>query len=252
MTRKGLSSIKNTDDKDWYSFTINASGTYSFYMNLYEGTTNNTLKDMSVKIYDQYGTEVKKFDTELMDGGGDHMKEQFRIDTEGTYYMRFYRKDGYAAKYSFSIYPSLKNGLVQDDEGEINDFMNMATPLTLNANNTLEEVEGTLNMTRKGLSSIKNTDDKDWYSFTINASGTYSFYMNLYEGTTNNTLKDMSVKIYDQYGTEVKNFDTHLMDYSGDHMKEQFRIDTEGTYYMRIYRLDGYAARYDFGIKLLK
>jgi hypothetical protein len=243
----------NTNHVSCYKLDLSSNNSvekYTFYMNLYEGTTNNTLKDISVKIYDQYGTEVKKFDTELMDGGGDHMKEQFSIDTDGTYYIEIYRKEGYVAKYGFSIHPSLENGLVQDDEGEMNDFMNMATPLTLNANNTLEEVEGTLNMTRKGLSSIKNTDDKDWYSFTINASGTYSFYMNLYEGTTNNTLKDMSVKIYDQYGTEVKNFDTQLMDYSGDHMKEQFRIDTEGTYYMRFYRKDGYAAKYGFGIDL--
>ncbi len=176
------------------------------------------------------------------------MKEQFMIEESGKYYIYIYRRTGYAANYHFSIHPSLENGLVQDSKGEINDFREMATPLTLNADNTLEDVSGKLNMTRLiEDTSLKYSDNTDWYSIDIQDPGKYAFYMNLLNGTQNDSQKDMSIIIYDMNGV-VKTFDTGHMDAEDDHMNEEFDIIDTGIHHIYIYRKTGYSANYTFSI----
>ncbi len=248
-TRQQDTSIKNTDDTDWYSIDIQDPGTYAFYMNLFNGTTNNTNFDMRIKIYNEDGTEVKIFDTHAMDYTDDHMKEQFTIMDPGKYYIYIWRKTGYKVNYRFSIHPSLDNGLVQDSKGEINDFREMATPLSF-TNNSTDRIYGSLNITRQDNNSIKNTDDTDWYSLNIGTTGTYALDMDLTSGTATDTNRDISVIIYDQYQTNIYTFDTHTMDAPGDHMNESFDIGESGVYYIKIYRNEIRAAQYNFSIDL--
>ncbi len=250
ITRKSISSIKNTDNTDWYSLDFSNTGTYSFYMNLYDLTYRNDSYDVNIKVYDADGTLQKDFDPRNMDSSGDTLKAQFPVYTAGKYFIKIDRDSRYAAKYAFSIHPSLENGLVQDEEGELNDFMTMATPLTLNADNTLPEVTGSLNITRKSISSIKNTDNTDWYSLDFSNTGTYSFYMNLYDLTYRNDSYDVNIKVYDADGTLQKDFDPRNMDSSGDTLKAQFPVYTAGKYFIKIDRDSRYAAKYGFGITL--
>jgi len=232
-----------------YKINLTASNgieKYAFYMNLYDNTIRNDSYDTLVEIYEEDGTLLKKLNTRYMDSAGDWIKEQFEISSDGDYYIKIIRFANFATKYAFSIHPSLENGLVQDAEGEINDFMTMATTLELNANNTLSDVIGTLNMKRKAVSSIKNTDDTDWYSLDFKASGTYSFYMNLDELTVRNDSYNVGITVYDAYGTLIKTFDTRYMDSAGDWIKEQFTVPSEGKYFIKIARNAKYDAQYSF------
>jgi len=246
-------SLKYTDDADWYSIDIQDPGKYAFYMNLFNGTRNYAYKDMVITIYGSNG-EVHNFDTSVMDYNSNddpkrgHMKELFTITDPGKYYIYIHRETGYAANYKFSIHPSLENGLVQDSEGEINDFKEMATPLTLNADNSLDLTNGSVNRTRQNdNTSLKYTDDTDWYSFVMSSTGTYTFTMDLTTGTDTSYYKDIQVIMYDQYG-QVHSFDTQYMDAEGDHMDESFDITDTGKYYIYIYREGTIAAKYSFSI----
>ena len=250
IKRKAVSSIKNTDDTDWYSLDFKAPGTYSFYMYLDELTARNDSYNVGIKIFDEYGTLIKTFYTRYMDATGHWIKEQFTIPSEGKYFIWIARNAKYSAKYLFSIHPSVDNGLVQDDKGEINDFKSMATALELNANNTLSDVTGTLNIKRKAVSSIKNTDDTDWYSLDFKAPGTYSFYMYLDELTARNDSYNVGIKIFDEYGTLIKTFDTRYMDSAGDNIDQPFTIPSEGKYFIWIARNAKYATKYKFSLSL--
>ncbi len=246
ITRAEDSSIKNSDQYDYYEINFDKTGTFTFYMNLYEGTKAHSSVDMVVELKNDSGELIKTFTTATMDAAGDRMYQQFDIPTEGKYYLKLYRRLGYAAKYGFSIQPSLSNGLVQDTEGELNDFPSMATPLTLVE--AQSDVDGTLNITRAEDSSIKNSDQYDYYEINFDKTGTFTFYMNLYEGTKAHSSVDMVVELKNDSGELIKTFTTATMDAAGDSMNEEFDIETEGKYYLKLYRRLGYAA--DYGYKI--
>ncbi len=219
-------------------------------MYLSQPTVRNDGYDVAVTVYNEDGTLIKTFSTRYMDSAGDRIKEQFPISSEGKYFIKIKRTGNYATQYAFSIHPSVENGLVQDDKGEINDFKTMATALELNENNTLDDVEGTLNMTRKSVSSMKNTDDTDWYSLDFRAPGTYSFKMYLNELTARNDGYNVDIKIFDESGTLVKTFYTRYMDSAGDSIDQEFPIPSEGKYFIWIARNAKYAAQYSFSLSI--
>ncbi len=241
--------LPNTNTTSCYKINLssnNGTELYALYMNMYEGTKANSNVDMVVELKDASGVIVKTFSTGYMDATGDRMYQQFDIPTEGKYYLKLYRKRGYATKYGFSIHPSLSNGLVQDTKGELNDFPSMATPLTLVE--AQSDVEGSLNMTRVIDSSIKDSDQYDYYEIDFDKIGTFAFYMNLYEGTKANSNIDMVAELKDASGVVIKTFATGYMDATGDSMNEEFTIPAQGKFYLKLYRKRGYAAKYDFTI----
>jgi hypothetical protein len=226
---------------------------YAFYMNMLENTQANNYKDVNIKIYDASGTEIKEFKSTALDEPNSHMYEQFEVPADGDYYIRIYRELGYSAKYAFSIHPSTANGLVHDDEGELNDFASMATPLTLAQ--AQKDVNGTLNMTRKLESSIKGTDQHDFYEIDFDKTGTFALYANLYAGTKNVQNTNVYIKLTDASGVLIKKFSTSAFDEVGDNINEEFKIDSTGKYYLHIYRqktnvstVSTYATKYGFNI----
>ena len=247
-TRQQDTSMKHTDDADWYSLDIQVTGEYAFYMNLFEGTDAVADRNVEIKIYNEGNELIKEFSTGSFDEADVHIKEQFEIKQSGTYYIEI-RRTKYSANYIFSIHPSIENGLVQNYEGEINDFMNMATPLVLDQDNTLADVNGNLNIARQQDNSIKQTDDMDWYSLNIQTIGIYTLDMILLEGTDDVANHDVKVKIYNEGNELIKEFSTGSFDEEGATITDTFDIKVAGTYFISIYR-NKYTAEYDFSISL--
>ncbi len=126
----------------------------------------------------------------------------------------------------------------------------MATPLTLNTDNSLDPVSGSVNAARQEDSSIKKTDNTDWYSVVILTTGTYTFNMDMTSGTATDYNRNISVIIYDENKVQIHAFDTGSMDAAGDHMSQPFDISDSGFYYIQIYRNEIRAAQYNFSMNL--
>ena len=250
-----IDTIRN-NSKSCYKIDLSANNgveKYAFYMNLFEGTYDQSSYDVKIKVYNENGDSVKTFSTGLMDGDKAHMKEQFEITQSGTYYIKISRDSRFATNYKFSIHPSLENGLVQDYEGElgeINDFSEMATPLTMNADNSLDPTRGSVNITRQLNTSTKYTDDRDWYSIDIQNSGTYNFDMTLLSGTDDKSSYNVGVKIYNSFNVKIKTFSTGSLDEAGASISDTFDVSTPGTYFIWIYREERFTAKYNFSISL--
>ena len=223
----------------------NAVETYMMYMNLYNGTSNNVTFRNKVKLYDENGAEEHQFYTNYMYKTGHRFKEAFEISTTGTYYVKVYRDGHEATKYGFSIHPSLENGLVQDAEGELNDHFTSATPITLD--NAMKDINGSVNMSRTQDNSLKNTDNEDYYMIDFSKTGTYSFYINLYNGTHSNVSFYTQLEIFNaNYASEHK-FGSQIYT-SGHYYASTFEIKTVGKYYVRISRANNEATKYGFSI----
>ena len=249
------SSIKNTDQTDYYEINFDKAGKFAFYMNFYKGTIasryyNSRSGDANVELLDENDQSIKKFKTvrTLVDAFN---YEQFEIPEVGKYYLKINRKYSekdtnnnlvkLTAKYGFSIQPSNDNGLKHDKNGELNDFKSMATQISLAT--AEKDVNGTLNYDRARDSSIKNTDQTDYYEINFDKAGKFAFYMNFYKGTIasryyNSRSGDANVELLDENDQSIKKFKTvrTLVDAFN---YEQFEIPEPGKYYLKIHRIYG-------------
>lgn len=233
VTRQKENSLRHTDDTDVYSLDLNASGTYTFFMNLLEGTEEYSYAKTKVKVVDSEGIEVKTLDSETMIKATRRMRDSFTVENEGKYYLIVYRGAGRTAKYVFSLYPSIANGLVQDKYGEPNDNFEMATPL--NSSVIGHDINGTLFMSpAKG--ARRYTDNTDVYSIDFDRPGQYALYAYLYEGTRNYEYKPLVIKIFDEDGVLIKDMTDDDMYKAGRHTRNLFTIPERGKYYLWIYR----------------
>ena len=218
-----------------------------FYFNLFNGTTHNSSSKMVIELFDQYGASVHKFYTNYLYAKDGHRREPFTVSA-GKYYLKIFRsgKDN-AAKYAFSIHPSLQNGLVQNDDMELNDEFSMAAPITLPE--ATGEIGGTLNMTRNTEeTSLRYTDDTDIYTIDLSADHTYDFHIELLNGTSYNSSYKVGIELFDSRGTSIHKFDTRYLYSSGKTLNEAFSIPTDDTYYLRLLRKGNEATSYSFSV----
>lgn len=173
--------LSDRDDKDWFSFTLNSPGYvsitfYSEYIN-----TSNSYWQMEMMTVDNKSF-IKNYFV-----GNSNVKQDTNIVglDKGTYYI-FFEDYSYSDKqYAFTV-----NYTQADDwEKEFNDSLATANPLNTNA-----MVNGTL----------RNNDDKDWYSFELPSDGIIWFtFGNEFIDTSNSYWQ---TTIYNDSNTEIYKF----------------------------------------------
>ncbi len=122
----------------------------------------------------------------------------------------------------------------------------MAAPITLDE--AMNDINGSLHMTRNQDNSLKGTDDTDYYSIDIANAGTYTFYMNLLPGTGTFT-QGVYVTLIDENGVETPlSPNTNGSFYKeGQYIRKTFTISADGDYYIKVYRRIG-ATKYAFSM----
>ena len=121
----------------------------------------------------------------------------------------------------------------------------MATPITLDE--ATAEITASVNMT-----NMKDT--VDLYKLPLSATGTYTVYMELLDGSTYSYDRNAYIKMYSSnneelittltpYAKDVGNLDT-----AADWVRETFEVGEAGDYYIIIGREDNIDANYKFSI----
>ena len=223
------------DTDDWYEIVLDKSGTYTIYTNILEGTASSAgWLTIDFQILDQYGSVVKLISQYHKSAA---LVNTFIAPDIGTYYIHIRRVNNYDTQYSFEIQPSMDNGLIQDSEGEYNDVISMATPLS--SEEIQNGVSGSVNIT-------KNSDYNDWYIVILSQTGTYTIYTNILEGTAasgpDNTV---DFQVLDQYGSVIKSISQN---HNNVALVNTFTATDIGTYYIHINRGNNYDTRYNFQI----
>ena len=232
-----------TDADDWYKLPISNTGTYTVYFNLLAGTysTSSNFKSTSLIIYDEFGTVLMHIGSGFgsLDAAGEWDRQTFEANTAGNYYININRQENKAAKYNFTILPSVANGYVQDEEGEKNDVIAMATPITLAQASA--EINGSINMT-----DITDTDD--WYKLPISNTGTYTIYGELLSGTSGSD--NFGFTVYNEAGIQLVELNTHFgaLNNVGESVTNTFEAMTNSNYYIHVYRSSKSATRYKFSV----
>lgn len=246
MSRTQDNSLKNTDNEDYYIIDFSKTGTYAFYINLYNGTHHNVSFYTQIEIFNANYASEHKFGSKIYKSG-QYYASTFEIKTAGKYYVRISRANNEATKYGFSIQPSIENGLIQDSDGELNEFMSMATPLiwTKIDNN----ITGSVNVTRKTKdASTKNTDATDFYEIDFDKTGEHTLDFKLLSGTKSNVSHRVYIVLRNSAGTIEKEFSSNYLYKAGNILLDKtFNIPSVGKYYLSIYRYSE-ATKYTFTI----
>lgn len=241
----GTVNYVGANEKSFSCYEINLTSnngieTYMMYMNLYNGTHPNVVY-VKTAIFNANGALHHTVDSQIHKEGHNY-KSEFTITSTEKYYIRVSRANR-AAKYGFSIQPSLENGLVQNSDRELNDNFAMAAPIT--QNEAMNDINGSLNASRTQNNSLKNTDDVDYYSMDLEAK-TYSLDLRLYNYTHPNVVY-VKVAIFDEYEALHHTFNSQIHK-AGQQYISDFTIGSAGKYYIRVSRANR-AAKYGFSIQ---
>ena len=186
--------------EDCYKINLSSnhgSETYTFFMNMLPGT--KSYGKTAVTLIDENNQEIP-LTTKTLDlyQEGKQIRKTFEISKDGTYYIKI-KRERYEAKYAFSLHPSVENGLVQGKDKEINDTPSMAAPITLTE--AMNDINGSLHVTRDAYNSLRGTDDTDYYSIDIAKAGKYTFFMNNLPGTED--YGETDVRFFDDSKAET-------------------------------------------------
>ena len=241
-----LSITAVTDSDDWYELSLSAAGTYVVYLKMAENLEEGQYEDATVRVYAGDGTAlvVSQFEYDRYTPARIWSRNIFNAQTAGKHYIRITHDSDSKVNYNFSVQPSIANGLVQDDDNELNDEKSMATPITLQEASA--EINGTLNVT-------DITDSDDWYQLSLTAPGTYTAYIEMLEGTfdaTDNSEHTVVFHLYDEAGTKLlKMFKVFNLNAPGEWDRMPFDITVAGSYYIQIENQSGLAAHYKFSVQ---
>lgn len=239
-------SLKNTDYEDYYSIDFAKAGGYAFYVNLYNGTQNNNGVDyIEIELFDENYASVYKFPAKAYQSG-QRFSGAFTVPLTGKYYFKLSRAKSEATRYGFSIHPSVANGLVQDTDRELNDFMSMAAPIAWT--DIDNNITGSLNVDRTSIdSSIKNSDSTDFYVIDF-TEGSYMLNLTLLDGTdrTTNILSHVNIILRKSDGAIEKTFSD--LQGPGKLTDGNFTIPSNGLYFLSIDRTNA-ATEYTFTIQ---
>jgi len=225
------------DTKDYYYIDIQNLGEYGILFQTLKGTQPNTFH--YIKILSPSGTEI--LNKYLSDYSASELFGwyTFLAKERGKYKILIYNNGGFgdATYYQFNIYPSTENGLIQDEEGEINDIKSMATPITL------EKVEKGI----KGKVNVRKTDIADWYEINLKA-GTYVLTFQTLTGTSSSGYKYITIS----NSTVNYSVSHYLYDYSkGEGLYGQYilNIPEDGKYKIKIYNDNSAVTYYKFSLR---
>jgi len=222
-----------------YLSSNNGSEEYTFYLNLLPGTQG--FSSFEATLIDDAGTETP-LNTGTIYDEGKNIRKTFSVTRDGYYYIKVNRSRD-AAKYALSIYPSIENGLKQNEDREPNDTPSMAAAITLA--DAQKDIKGSLHFTRDALDSRRNTDNEDYYSINIEKTGKYTFFMNLLPGT--DSISKVDVRLITEETAEIPLSPTSFSFYKeGNKIRKEVDL-TAGKYNLKISR-DQKIAKYAFSL----
>ncbi len=181
--------IEKDNTEDCYKISLssnNASETYTFFMNMLPGTEGFTRSEIT--LIDMNNQETPLNDKNKLYDADKHLRNTFTVIKDGTYYIKIKRGTS-KTKYAFSLHPSVENGLVQGKDKEINDTPSMAAPIT--PTEAMNDINGSLHVTRDAYNSLRGSDDTDYYSIDITKAGKYTFFMNKLPGSSTYVRTDV-------------------------------------------------------------
>jgi len=148
--------------------------------------------------------------------------------------IKLYRDNEHNTYYRFIVYPSLEKGLIQDVEGEPNDTSPIATPINVN-----EEVEGSINITRK-------SDGADWYVLKNLRPDTYTMTLDILSGT-DLAKRALYIEVYGPSGANIKHGEIPWLNMEkGASVTFTFDARQQGDYKIKIHRENNHSTYYRF------
>ena len=213
--------VLDYDLYDNYYINIKKKGWYSVLFATLSGTSTNGSK--YIQITNPYGKVI--LDTYLYGYGKSELWNWYSFEAKeiGKYKISIFNKNYYTIYYQFNIYPSIANGLIQDEDNEINDFGFMATPITF------EEAQVGI----EGDIGVRKFDEDDWYEVELK-KGFYTLTFNTLIGSTTNTYHKIKIVNKDYSDVLSKKY---LNSYSKEELSGSwdFEIKTDGKYKIKVY-----------------
>jgi len=229
-------SVLDYDKYDYYYLNVKKIGTYNILFQTLTGTSSGGFK--YIQIYNPNGTKIlDKYLYSYSTGVGLYSWNDFSAKEIGKYKIKIFNDKSYSTYYQFNIYPSIKNNLIQDSDGEINDLPSMATAITLN------KAEKGI----KGDVYVRKTDIADWYELDINQTGTYNILFQTLTGTSYKGYK--YIQIYNPNGTKILDKDLHSYS-TGVGLRGEYILNLleKGKYKIKIFNDASYPTYYEFNI----
>lgn len=233
--------------EDWYKITFDDIGSYAFYGKTLDGTKESGR--LKFTLYNNKGIEYKTIYSEnlVLSNIKSDIIDNINIVEKGDYYLKVNRirlssiekTIDIQTKYSFYMKPSIENNLIQDEDGEYNDFQFMATPITLS--DLRETITDSVFLTR-------SNDFEDFYKVYLNL-GDYAIYLNVQEGTSDHSSK-AEINIYNEAGINVKTiYSNYLVGrFILQNIKEAFKADESEFYYIGVKRTVPLVLKYDLKV----
>lgn len=207
---------ENGDGKQYYRFELNSSGEVSINAKAY-------MQYMYMYIYSADAEELWKINPYW-----NSTSEVITVDekvylTKGTYYLCFGR-DGKDGQYNFTLNISSTNKTYEEINGGSNNTLDTASILSIGSN-----CSGQLSL----------NDEKDFYKFTLDHSGTVNFNAIFYD------MKYVYWKVYDEKGEELLSNNPSYNSTTTNINVDEGLLLTKGTYYLCI-SCDGSYGKYNF------
>lgn len=209
--------IAINDEKDFYRFTLPASGRISF-------SAAAGMEYIIYRIYDADGNQL--WDSWLY---WNSTTEQIRTDeaidlTSGTYYLLVEKRQDCTGNYSFRLgYQSAGETWRETGSG---------------SDNTMSSARSAaLNTMYKGQLAIN--DEKDFYKFKMTSQGEVT--LSAVAG-----MKCIWYRIYDEAGNELKRFNPYWNETTGKIVTKETLVLKPGTYYLVAERDEGRTGNYSF------
>ena len=169
-------SITESDDTDFYQFTLGSSGKINISLTAY-------IQWLGVTIYDNKGNEV--YDQgKSWNSTTKKISDSIDLDlTKGIYYICFSKNSyyNYTGNYNFTVtHTSANESFTETDNG---------------TDNTMESANS-INLNKNYKGQIAENDDADFYQFKLDSSGKINISLTAY-------IQWLGVTIYDNKGNEV-------------------------------------------------
>ena len=216
--------ISDNNTKNFYKINLSASGRIRV-------KSNANIQGVYYRIYDSNGKELWNRNPSW-NSGSEMITVDYNIDlTSGIYYLVLEKCYYYVGNYEFTVTYTNANETYTEKSGGSNNLITQANKVSI----------GT-----KYNGQIAANDDKDFYKFDLQTSGTVTLQSNANVGR-------LHYIIYDGDGTEIWNTDEYWNDSSEQIALNKDIVLTSGTYYLGIVKDNyyGYTGTYTFILSFL-
>lgn len=227
--------LQTEDKRDWYSIDLNKTGVYALSTEILSGTTNDG-NNLVITVYNPSDEQITQLHQNSLDASGEAEQFTFNANVTGKYKIKYYRNNDTDILYTFKVFPSVENGLVQDTSYEYNDFKEMATPLTLAQMNL--DITSNINLTNK--------DKSDWYSVELE-TGTYDINTELLAGTVNDGA-NMIITVLNTQNEQIAQLHQNSLDAEADTETLSFNANLAGTYKVEFKRSENTTIYYKYNL----